>query len=190
MLKKLISIFIFSIALLPLIIISACEDFLSYEATICEIEFLANPDGDFWGNQDQLATMTEEISFFIVGGPGATTCWAPSIPFIHTAYAFSPCARFTNSLLQSTFTLSFDREFIYENETIAANTNLLNHPQIAAEIQIEINEDCDLYSSRLIFSTALRNASTFETDEYLVSFSCETSDERQFNDSARVIFRL
>ncbi len=190
MLKKLISLSVFALVILPLMLIPACEDWLTYEVTICDVELLANPEEGFWDNQDTVISMTEDIAFWVLSDPGQATCWAPSIPFVNTAYATSPCARYTNSLSQSTFDLCFDREITFENEIIAANTNLFRHPEIAAEILVEINADCDWYNCLLTFSPALRNAITFDTGEYLVSFSCETSDDRQVEDSVRVIFRL
>ncbi|MEL7532493.1 MAG: hypothetical protein AAFN10_14340, partial [Bacteroidota bacterium] len=153
MLKKLISIFVFSIAIVPLVVVPACDGWLTYEVTICDVEFIANLEGDFWTEPDSVVTMTEEIVFWAYAEQWQATCWAPSLPFVNTTYATTPCASFSNYFLQSTFSLSFDREFSFENESIPANTNLLAHPQIAAQIETEIISDCDLHSSKNKFAT-------------------------------------
>lgn len=190
MLKKLISIFVLSFAMIPLLLVPACEDWLTYETHICEIEFYPDPERSDWFIQDSVYAFEEEIAFGIYASTGLETCWAPVIPFVNTAYATTPCARYQNHLLQSSFSLRLDRDITYENETIPAHTDLYQHPQIAAQIEVFISADCDVYYSQLTFSDALRNAITFQTGEYLVSFSCETSDQKALADSARVIFTL
>ncbi|MEL6593815.1 MAG: hypothetical protein AAFQ68_27180 [Bacteroidota bacterium] len=192
MLKKLLSIFAFCIALTPLSFIAGCENWLRYEVWLCELEFWAgepfttngpNIDGVF------VLAPDENLAFTFIGSGGTQTCWIPTNPFVQTAYAFSPCADFQNVPLQPTFDLQLDRAIEFRNQTIPAGTNLLMEAEIAREVSIEVSFDCDFYLVQLRFSPASQNDLLFEEGEYEVSFACETDDERALSTSARVIFR-
>lgn len=190
MLRRIFSIFAIYFALIPLSIIPSCEDWLINEATICGIQFSASEEGVFGVELDSIPILEEEIVFVVWARNFEPLCWQPKLELVSSAYATSICYSFTNSLLQSTYELSFDRPFVFESDTIPAGTNLYMQPEIAAQIETIIDESCDWYSSFITFTPALRNACVFEQGEYEATFSCESSDNKAFTESTRVIFKL
>ena len=158
-----------------------------YEATICDIQFTAHhyigvPEHSEPDNFD------DEIGFAIRSKTASQTCYRSDFQVFNSAYATTKCAEFQNQLLISTYRMSFDKPFVLNNDTISANTELLSIPAIAAGTDITVKEDCDFVDSRIIFSSVLTNQMQFETGEYEVTFTCSTSDGRNFTKTRRVIF--
>lgn len=188
MLSRIFSLFILYFVLILLSTIPSCEDWLVHETEICGIEFSAMENGRFGTDLDSIPTLDREIMFFVWADNSRTICQSPKLELLPSAYATSICYRFTNSLMQSSFALSFDRPFVHQNDTIPAGTDLFLQPEIAREISSILDESCDWYYSEITFSAALRNACLFEAGEYEVNFKCETSDGRKFDESTSVIF--
>src|SRR5690606_14036484 len=105
-----------------------------------------------------------------------------------SAQATSKCAEFQNQLLISSYQISFDRPFVLNEDTIPTNTELLSIPLINSGTDITLEENCDFVDSRIIFRSVLINQMQFETGEYEVTFTCSTSDGRNFTKTRRVIF--
>ena len=105
-------------------------------------------------------------------------CYATSKPYVND-----------NELLRNSFSMTFDKAFIYNGNTIPAMTNIFGIDAITKEIDEYENNilfrgvngnvlDADLV---LDFSDNFFKKSVFETiEEYEVTFSCETSDDKFF----------
>jgi hypothetical protein len=95
-------------------------------------------------------------------------------------YAFSKGLVIDNNLLENTYSLKFDHPFTYGNLTINANQNIFEIDEIKS--QIEIYDCSGMYSVDKVieFSQKFNSESVFTTDNYEVTFSCSTSDNRNF----------
>ena len=100
-----------------------------------------------------------------------------------------------NELLHNTFSLKFDKTFIYQDNEIPALTNIFEIETIAKEIdkyekQMYRGSTCGMGADFIIdFSDNFFNNSIFDTTEdYIVIFSCETSDEKFFEKTTTIKF--
>ncbi len=99
-----------------------------------------------------------------------------------------------NRLLWDTFSLSFDKPFEYKGLIYPAGANIFLYPEMRDEITISEKAVDDGYTTiydfytQLDFSRKFMNYSEFE-GEYMVHFSCETSDGRSFQKSTNILFR-
>lgn len=92
-------------------------------------------------------------------------------------YAFKRGRVNDNSLLENTYSLKFDHPFKYKNVTINANQNLFEIDNIKSQIQIYDG----LYTDKIFeFSQNFKSESVFTSDDYEVTFSCSTSDNKNF----------
>ncbi len=94
-------------------------------------------------------------------------------------YAFTKGESIDNYLLEDTYSLKFDHPFIYKNLTINANQNLFEIDDIKNQIKIYkgLNEGANKV---FLFSPEFKKESVFTSDDYEVTFSCRTSDNRNF----------
>jgi len=100
-------------------------------------------------------------------------------------YATSIALIYDNQILDSTLDLRFSKPFIFNKDTIFANSNLFNISLVNREIELITND----YSEKVIlFSDSFHNSTTFDTTEYTVSISCFTDDNRYLQDSVIVLF--
>ncbi|MBF4473222.1 hypothetical protein [Flavobacterium sp. HJJ] len=92
-------------------------------------------------------------------------------------YAFKRGRINDNSLLENTYSLKFNHPFKYKNVTISANQNLLEIEEIKNQIEIY-----DIFYDEKIleFSPKLKSESVFTPENYEVTFSCRTSDNKLF----------
>jgi hypothetical protein len=92
-------------------------------------------------------------------------------------YAFKRGRVYDNSLLENTYSLKLDHPFKYKNVTINANQNLFAIEEIKNQIEIY-----DTFNDNKVFefSKKLKSESVFISDNYEVTFSCSTSDNKNF----------
>lgn len=87
----------------------------------------------------------------------------------NSAYALSCEENFENSLVDSTLKLSADKEFIYNNETIPANSNFSS----IAELDIHLSE----YGyTQIFFQDKFLNNVEFQNTDYTFKIYIRTSD--------------
>jgi hypothetical protein len=118
-------------------------------------------------------------------------------PFANLCYATSRGRATENELLRNTFSLTFDKEFTFHGNTIPAMTDIFNIETVTEEIDVYKNYillrnakgdvvDADLV---LDFSDNFFKNSVFDTtEEYIVTFSCKTSDDKFFEKSITIKF--
>ncbi len=101
----------------------------------------------------------------------------------NSCYALSLARKIDNPLLEETFSLKFDKSFIYKGKIIPENTNLFELETVLSEIDIyeNYNAFCSMGADRVIdFSQEFFENAIFEKTEYGVEFSCKTSDDIEF----------
>ena len=94
-------------------------------------------------------------------------------------------------LLEETFSLTFDKSFVYNGDTISGLTNIFDIAEIRDEINMYENHMafCSMGADKVIeFSNDFFENSTFDTTEYEVDFSCETSDGLTFSQNITIEF--
>ena len=92
-------------------------------------------------------------------------------------YAFSRGEVIDNYILENTYSLKFNHPFKYKNITINANQNLFEIDDIKNEIEIY---QCNNADKVFEFSQNFKSQSVFTSDDYEVTFSCSTSDNKNF----------
>jgi len=107
-------------------------------------------------------------------------------------YAYTPARFNDNELLRNTFSLTFDKAFTYQGNIISAMTNIFEIDAITKEIDEYHNykEFCGKKADLVLdFSDKFFRNSVFDTtEEYIVTFSCKTSDEKYFEKAIMVKF--
>lgn len=89
-----------------------------------------------------------------------------------------------NPLVEDSFTLAFNKSFLYKGQTIVKNTDLFSLKEIENEINIyseQYYRFCDMSGDLILdFSADFNKNTVFEKGEYEVIFSCKTSDNKSF----------
>ena len=96
-----------------------------------------------------------------------------------------------NKLLRETYSLSFDKPFSYNGNTIEQEVNIFEVESIVKEIDEYVNYKtfCNASANLVLdFSDVFFKNATFEFAEYVVTFSCKTSDDKFFIKSIVVTF--
>ena len=102
-------------------------------------------------------------------------------------YATTFDKTYDNSILEESFSLKLNKDFTYKNNTITANQNLFEIPEIRN--QISIFESNQAFGDKIIeFSTAFVKEAIFDNGVYQIEFECKTSDNRIFNKMIEVKF--
>lgn len=110
------------------------------------------------------------------------SCYATSVPKVND-----------NKLLQDTYSISFDRPFVYDNDTIASGQNIFLVDKIKNEINIfetAMSFESAGADEVLDFSDDFIKKVKFDSGTYQVTFSCKTSDNLEFIEQIDVEFRL
>ncbi len=169
-------------------VFQSCEDFFSYEASICEIEFRGLK---FKSPDVQPDTMTTDVGFVVAAYPDQTCYKQPSFNLISTCYATTKCAKWQNEIVQSSFKLSLDKSVIISGDTILPNTDLFQISSFINGIQVVKDKfDCKYIEYTITFNTDFLNKTTFENGLYNVTFNCSTNDSKTFVKQRQVIFKL
>jgi len=164
--------------------------FLSYDDWIADIVFKGNNRS----TDPEVDDLTEKIGFQIIAGNSSVShrlANIKNIDLFSKCYATTKCANWQNSLDISSFSMVFDKSFVYDSDTIEAGMDILKLELMRKDILIEKNQEeseCLVIFYLINFSPELTKRLTFETGEYVVSFSCRTNDGKEFNKSRRVIF--
>ena len=162
--------------------------FLSYDDWIDDVVFKGNSHS----STPYIDDLTKSIDFQIIaGGSEVSHIFAciKNIDLFSKCYATSKCAKWQNHLDISSFSMTFDRNFLNDTSTIESGIDIFKIESIRRDILIDKdNNDCKFIFYTMTFSQELENRLTFESGEYIVYFSCKTTDGKEFNKSRRVIF--
>ena len=117
--------------------------------------------------------------------------------FGNVCYATSKPRVNDNEVLRNTFSITFDKEFSYNGNTISSMTNIFEIDAITKEIDeyknsiLLRNPSGNVIHADIVldFSDKFFKNSVFDpTKEYIVTFSCETSDEKFFKKTIMIKF--
>jgi hypothetical protein len=95
-----------------------------------------------------------------------------------------------NELLLNTFSLIFDKDFTYNGNTIPSMTDIFEIETITKEIDKYKSYNGSPFDFLVLdFSDKFFKNSVFDTtEEYIVTFSCETSDKKFFEKTITINF--
>ena len=111
-----------------------------------------------------------------------------NVNLIPKAYALRVCETVLNGLVFSSFSMSFDRDILFDSEIIDSGTDIFQLESLKNYILVEWVFCCHpFYIIR--FYREIENRLVFESGEYTVYFSCETTDGLKFNVSTTMTIR-
>lgn len=190
--KKLISIILlFSIFLLPQFSCNKLHYLIS-DINFSGATLSKKGDEPYWNIYKQTNVFTKDLVFVISHQVELVTA-VIDLNFISSCYAFKKGSILDNGLLKNTFSISFDKQFIYKGETIEAGTNLFKVESIKENIRI--------FESYMAFNNGGADAviefsddfiknTEFNRDKYIVKFECETSNNLKFSKSIEAEFKF
>ncbi len=115
-----------------------------------------------------------------------------SLDFGNSCYATSLPSKIDNPLLEETFSLTFNKPFVYNGDTITELTNVFDIEKIRNEIDMYENHMafCSMGADKVIdLSKDFFKKATFDKSEYEVKFSCKTSDGLTFSKNILIEFK-
>ena len=143
-----------------------------------------------FNHYDSTTVFTEDLIFVISYSTEYVACLNSNL--IQSCYATKYARIYDNKLLQDTYSITFDKPFVYENDTIPAEQNIFQIGKIKSEINIfESNMAFEGAGADEIidFSDNFNKKVKFDTQIYRVKFSCKTSDNREFENHIDVEFK-
>jgi hypothetical protein len=175
MIKKVLTIFLATTSLG--VAIESCKPF---DIWIRDILFYAR-----WESEQTNNYHTSGMFFYVDAlpiGPSSTA----ALHVFNSCYATTLAEHWCNSLTLSSFAMSFDRQFTLDGNTIAAGTDIFRNNSIREALSITRYG----VGYRIGFLQNLLQRIVFETGEYVVTFSCDTSDSLHFTKSYQVDFYI
>ena len=145
-----------------------------------------------WNVYDSTSVLSSDMNFVI----SYFTDFIAQIPvgkFLDQCYAYSAKIILDNELLEKTYSISFNRPFLYFNDTIPSSCNVFNHKEIKDEIDIfETNMTFHYMGADEVieFSENFISNSLFDNNSYEVTFSCMTSDGIEIVRSIEIWFNF
>ncbi|WP_378181956.1 hypothetical protein [Aquimarina sp. SS2-1] len=135
--------------------------------------------------QDPVTTVTDEFTLLARFGENTFTTATIDFNFITSAFATS-CDNdtFLNRLNEESLVVSLDKEFIYDGNTIPANSNLIDITEIANKTEVFY----DLI--QITFLNDFLEKSQFENQEYTFTLYVETTDGFEFEKQVSVTLNL
>lgn len=183
MIKKTVSIFICFYSLIFIsVLFQACRP---YDASICRIWF----DGII---QDNISDSETEGSIFfnLTANDNCQTALTDfKLDLVKSCTATTLCVNWQNSILKETIELSFNKEILFENETIPANSDILQYDGIKEFVVIKIEDNCDVQDISIILPNQISSLIEFEIGQYGTTFKCLTSDGLSFEEQTYYEFR-
>ena len=162
--------------------------FLSYDNWIVDVMF----KGSHPSNVSDVDDLTKSIDFQVIAGGSDVShrfAYIKNIDLFSKCYATTKCAKWQNYLEVSSFSMTFDRFFLNDTDTIEAGIDIFKIESIRKDITIDKdNDECKFIFYTMTFPQELTNRLTFESGEYTVYFSCKTTDGKEFHKSRKVIF--
>lgn len=156
-----------------------------YDAWVCKMSLYV--DGN---TEKDTANMLTVRYLYFTAFPQATCSHWP-LPGLNTVYASKRCANWQNGIDSGSIRLTMNRPLVCDNDTIAANTNLLSHPSFSKYAGFRKSSgDCVGMVYSLRCSDALLNATWQNTGYYTMYASCNTTNGQLLTDSLIVSWKL
>ncbi|MFC0878892.1 hypothetical protein ACE01N_20025 [Saccharicrinis sp. FJH2] len=190
--KKLISIL--AIYLLIIIFSVSCNE---PHYVISNIRFLG-ASLDYYGDKPRFnhynsTSVFEKDIIFVISTYKEYIANLINIELIQNCYALTKRETCDNELLIDTYSITFDRQFIFNNDTIDAGQNIFSIDKIKNEINIfetAMSFESAGADEVIDFSDDFINKVKFDSGTYQVTFSCKTSDDKEFTEQIDVEFKL
>jgi hypothetical protein len=148
--------------------------------------------GNYPSKDPQIDDLTKNIDFQVIAGEHDIShrfAFINNIDFPPKCYATTKCANWQNYLDISSFSIKFSRDFLNGSDIIESGIDIFKIESISESITIDKDSDeCKFIFYTMTFSSELQNQLTFSTGEYIVYFSCKTTDGKEFNKTRKVIF--
>lgn len=169
------------------------------EVKVCNFTFNVSasygPDSLNLISDDGIDTSLNGIHFSFVAFHEHTNPACASVNFgFNSAYAFTRYCTIINPIIEASYTLSLDKDVLFNSDTIAAGTNLINYPAFKDHWQIEnteigYNGGGEIHGSLALDST-ISNQVLFDTGEYDVEFGFATEDAQNLRQHLKVVYKL
>ena len=120
---------------------------------------------------------------------------APSPNLINECRATTWPRKIDNPVLRESYSITFDKPFVFRGDTISSEINLFEIDGLKDEISIYENHMIFAGTGRspdevIDFSEQFNEDAKFEEGIYKVIFSCMTSDSLYFNKSIDIEFKM
>lgn len=176
-----------ALMLVGILIQSCCRNMDEHK--ICNIRLQINAYTDSLGSyntnlEDNIDTSYNHFDYYLYGqtSQSGTVCHI-GIPFVNSAYAMQPCIpNIIDSIPRNNIMLQFDKDFLYNGNTISAGTNLIseaalrnvleysysNYYNVEGRIRIDASHisnfqfDTTYYKMTLSATSVFGNSQTFE----------------------------
>jgi hypothetical protein len=112
-----------------------------------------------------------------------------NINIINSCYAFSKCAHYVNDLVDSTYSLSFDKLILIKNDSIKPENNFLQNSIIKPNIKISKGVDSHAIYSTILLTDSIYSKMITDTGVYIATFRCKTTDGKELQSQRKVRFR-
>ena len=158
------------------------EHYLIIDIDFNAVSIEKNTNGSFYV---RTSSIKDKLMFIISYRTERVYAYAP---LGNVCYALTLPTAIDNSLLRNTFSITFDKTFIYNGNTILAMTNIFEIDAISKEIN-EFETNNPPWEIGLEFSDVFFKNSVFDiSEEYAVTFSCETTDNNFFEKTTIIKF--
>ncbi|MFM2387505.1 MAG: hypothetical protein RL660_2262 [Bacteroidota bacterium] len=130
----------------------------------------------------------------LIGAPAMwnnkKTCMVQMPSLISTCNAFTFYYTWTNAFDSTSYILTSDQDIVVGNATLAAGTNLLKAPSLAAHWTMENNISTGgSIETRCTLDTAVAATLTAPVKQHIFNIQCATTDAIAVSASADVFFR-
>ena len=136
-----------------------------YDSWIEDIVF----KGALQSPQKDIDYLTEKIDFIIIAGNSTVSyrfSYLQNFEVFSKCYANTKCAKWQNSLDISSFSLTFDRDFVFDSDTIISGKDIFKIESIRKNILIDKEkEECLFITYTMSFAPELAKVLKFESGE-------------------------
>lgn len=106
------------------------------------------------------------------------------LSLMSTAYATSCEPNFENALVETTMTLSCSKSFVYDGQTIAANTDFSNIDELVVSVF------ADFGSISVLFDESFLGNVEFQNGEHVFTIAIETTDGLALESANAVVIEI
>lgn len=130
--------------------------------------------------------VTDEFFILAIFSPNTTTSFNVNFDFTAKAYAAIDCFNdtFLNRLNEESLIVSLDKDFVFDGETITADSNLTEIKEIKNNLAFSY-DNVDVY-----FLNEFLEKAQFENQEYTFTVYIETTDGLQLEKQVSVTINL
>lgn len=101
-----------------------------------------------------------------------------------------PCGdqSYENSILENSVSISFSKDFLFNEDTITSGTNVLDIQTTNSEIELHLSEDIGIIET--IFHAKFIEQCNIPNGEYEVMLKAKTNDDIEIENTVKVYFKF